>query len=161
MPPKAPTNAQEASIIFQRYRTELQNLAQKIGELESEMDEYSCVPSGAFLLLLPIWYPFYDSLVLSTLSPLKSSEPSRTCYRLIGGTLVKRSVQDVVPTLETTHSGIKEVLDSLVKSYQEKEKEFDAWRKEAGVQVSISTSVYCPTKVIQKTGRMLMNLVDA
>lgn len=86
---------------------------------------------------------FYDSLVLSTLHPLKSSEPSRTCYRLIGGTLVKRSVQDVVPTLETTHSGIKEVLDSLVKSYQEKEKEFDAWRKEAGVQVSISTSVYC------------------
>lgn len=52
-------------------------------------------------------------------------------------------MQDVVPTLETTHSGIKEVLDSLVKSYQEKEKEFDAWRKEAGVQVSISMSVYC------------------
>lgn len=47
MPPKAPTDAQEASVIFQRYRTELQNLAQKIGELESEMDEYSCVPSGA------------------------------------------------------------------------------------------------------------------
>ncbi|ADV19686.1 prefoldin subunit 2 [Cryptococcus gattii E566] len=115
MPPKAPTNAQEASIIFQRYRTELQNLAQKIGELESEMDEYS--------------------LVLSTLRPLKSSEPSRTCYRLIGGTLVKRSVQDVVPTLETTHSGIKEVLDSLVQSYQEKEKEFESWRKEAGIQM--------------------------
>ncbi|KAE8541338.1 hypothetical protein D1P53_002697 [Cryptococcus gattii VGV] len=120
MPPKAPTNAQEASIIFQRYRTELQNLAQKIGELESEMDEYSCVTSGVPSALHQSLYFFaYDSLVLSTLR----------------GTLVKRSVQDVVPTLETTHSGIKEVLDSLVQSYQEKEKEFESWRKEAGIQM--------------------------
>lgn len=144
MPPKAPTNAQEASIIFQRYRTELQNLAQKIGELESEMDEYSCVTSGIPSALYQSDFFFlYNSLVLSTLRPLKSSEPSRTCYRLIGGTLVKRSVQDVVPTLETTHSGIKEVLDSLVQSYQEKEKEFESWRKEAGIQVRKLTFVYC------------------
>lgn len=144
MPPKAPTNAQEASIIFQRYRTELQNLAQKIGELESEMDEYSCVTSGVpSALHRSLFFFFYDSLVLSTLRPLKSSEPSRACYRLIGGTLVKRSVQDVVPTLETTHSGIKEVLDSLVQSYQEKEKEFESWRKEAGIQVRKLTFMYC------------------
>jgi len=32
---------QEVPIVFQRYRTELQNLAQKIGELESEMEEHA------------------------------------------------------------------------------------------------------------------------
>ena len=50
MPPKATTpakpaklSAQEVPAQFQRYRTELQNLAQKIGELESELEEHACV----------------------------------------------------------------------------------------------------------------------
>ena len=52
MPPKASTStattaapaklsAQEVPAVFQRYRTELQNLAQKIGELESELEEHT------------------------------------------------------------------------------------------------------------------------
>lgn len=50
MPPKAasastttPTklSAQEVPAVFQRYRTELQNLAQKIGEIETEMEEHA------------------------------------------------------------------------------------------------------------------------
>ena len=49
MPPKQaiaagqPTklSPQEVPAAFQRYRTELQNLAQKIGELESELDEHA------------------------------------------------------------------------------------------------------------------------
>ncbi|WRT63181.1 uncharacterized protein IL334_000084 [Kwoniella shivajii] len=120
MPPKASQqqkkpDPQDVPIIFQRYRTELQSLAQKIGEIESEMEEHA--------------------LVLSTLRPLTTSDPKRTCYRLIGGTLVKRSVEDVVPSLETNFSGIKEVLESLVKSYKGKEGEFEEWRKEMGVQM--------------------------
>ncbi|KAK8844781.1 hypothetical protein IAR55_006631 [Kwoniella newhampshirensis] len=116
MPPKASqASPQDVPVIFQRYRTELQNLAQKIGEIESEMEEHA--------------------LVLSTLRPLTSSDPNRTCYRLIGGTLVKRSVVDVVPSLETNFSGIKEVLDGLVKSYKSREVEFEEWRKEVGVQM--------------------------
>ncbi|WWD22665.1 hypothetical protein CI109_107158 [Kwoniella shandongensis] len=117
MPPKAnQASPQDVPVIFQRYRTELQNLAQKIGEIESEMEEHA--------------------LVLSTLRPLTTSDPSRTCYRLIGGTLVKRSVVDVVPSLETNFAGIKEVLDGLVKSYKSREVEFEKWRDEVGVQVS-------------------------
>jgi prefoldin subunit 2 len=45
MPPKASTSQKlqpnEVPVVFQRYRTELQNLAQKIGELESEMEEHA------------------------------------------------------------------------------------------------------------------------
>ena len=50
MPPKASTStaaapaklsAQEVPAVFQRYRTELQNLAQKIGELENELEEHT------------------------------------------------------------------------------------------------------------------------
>jgi prefoldin subunit 2 len=74
--------------------------------------------------------------VLSTLVPLLKAEPTRTCYRQIGGTLVQRTVADVVPTLETNYSGIKEVLDGLMRSYKGKEDEFGAFQKEHGIQVS-------------------------
>jgi len=71
-----------------------------------------------------------DSLVLSTLRPLVKTAPTRTCYRLIGGILTERTVQDVVPTLET-----KEVLESLMKTYKGKETEFSDFQKEYGIQV--------------------------
>jgi hypothetical protein len=38
-PKKIP--ADQVPAVFQRYRTELQNLAQKIGELENEMEEHA------------------------------------------------------------------------------------------------------------------------
>ena len=50
MPPKASTSTptqpakltpQDVPVVFQRYRSDLQNLAQKIGELESEMEEHA------------------------------------------------------------------------------------------------------------------------
>lgn len=34
-------SSQDVPVLFQRYRTELQNLAQKIGELESELEEHA------------------------------------------------------------------------------------------------------------------------
>jgi hypothetical protein len=49
---------------------------------------------------------------------------------------VKRTVSDVVPALETTLSGITEVLESLVKSYKGKEQDFMGFQKEYGIQVS-------------------------
>ncbi|TXT13150.1 hypothetical protein VHUM_01551 [Vanrija humicola] len=114
MPPKAATppalSPQEVPVVFQRYRTELQTLAQKIGELESELEEHS--------------------LVLGTLQPLVKTEPERACYRLIGGVLVQRTVKDVAPTLETNYAGIKEVLETLVKTYKTKEDEFGAFQRE-------------------------------
>ena len=74
-------------------------------------------------------------LVLSTLQPLLKTAPTRPCYRLIGGTLVQRTVSDVYPTLETNYTGIKEVLETLVKTYRGKEDEFGGFQKEYGIQV--------------------------
>jgi len=76
-----------------------------------------------------------NSLVLSTLRPLVKTAPERTCYRLIGGILTERTVQDVVPTLETNFGGIKEVLESLMKTYKGKETDFSDFQKEYGIQV--------------------------
>jgi len=44
-------------------------------------------------------------------------------------------VTDVHPALETNYSGIKEVLDTLVKTYRGKEEEFTGFQREYGIQV--------------------------
>ena len=79
------------------------------------------------------------SLVLSTLRPLVETAPTRTCYRLIGGVLVERTVEDVVPALETNFGGIKEVLESLMKSYKSREEEFGSFQREYGIQVGVAS----------------------
>lgn len=66
-----------------------------------------------------------------------SSDPSRKCFRLIGGVLVQRTVKDVVPALETNYTGIKEVLETLVKTYKTKEEEFAAFQREHKIVVSM------------------------
>lgn len=80
------------------------------------------------------------SLVLSTLKPLVSTEPDRKCFRLIGGVLVQRTVKDVVPALETNYAGIKEVLETLVKTYKGKEEEFASFQREHKIVVSTPTA---------------------
>ncbi|WFD42732.1 Cochaperone prefoldin complex subunit [Malassezia psittaci] len=92
---------QELALLAQQRRTELQAIAEKIGEVESDADEHR--------------------LVIQTLSSVQEKEPERTCFRLIGGVLVERTVQDILPTLKTTYEGLAKVLVDLAKQYKEKE----------------------------------------
>ncbi|KAJ7490281.1 Prefoldin beta-like protein [Mycena galericulata] len=95
---------------LQRMQSELQALAGKIGELEQEADEHS--------------------LVLTTLNEALAEEPDRKCFRLIGGVLVERTVQDVVPALQGNRDNIKKVVGSLADQYKTKEEEFDSFKRE-------------------------------
>ncbi|KAG6243684.1 hypothetical protein E4U24_005337 [Claviceps purpurea] len=94
------------------YKNTLQQIAQKIGDIEQEAEEHK--------------------LVLETLEPLSEE---RKCFRLINGVLVERTVKDVVPTLRTNQDGLKKVLDDLVKQYKLKQEELDNWKKKNNVQV--------------------------
>ncbi|KAG0825309.1 hypothetical protein G6F57_010099 [Rhizopus arrhizus] len=98
--------------MFQGINYELQQIAQKIGELESEVEEHK--------------------LVIDSISPL---EPERKCFRMVGGVLVERTVREVLPALETNYSGIKQVIDSLLQSYKRKEEEFVEFQKKYKIQV--------------------------
>merc|ERR1712098_821047 len=84
----------------------LQQIASKIGDVESEAEEHK--------------------LVLETLEPLPGD---RKCFRMINGVLVERTVKDVVPALKTNSEGLKKVLEDLVKQYNNKQMEMESGRK--------------------------------
>lgn len=90
----------------------MQQISQKIGDIEQEAEEHK--------------------LVLDTLSPLSGD---RKCFRMINGVLVERTVRDVIPTLQTNAEGLKKVLEDLVKQYKLKQDELDKWKKKNNVQV--------------------------
>ncbi|KAK4193537.1 Prefoldin beta-like protein [Podospora australis] len=103
---------QDLQVQYSTYKNLLQQIAQKIGDVEQEAEEHK--------------------LVLETLEPLPED---RKCFRMINGVLVERTVKDVVPALRTNADGLKKVLDDLVKQYKTKQDELEKWKKKNNVQV--------------------------
>ncbi|PPQ65368.1 hypothetical protein CVT24_011478 [Panaeolus cyanescens] len=99
---------------FVRLQNELQALARKIGELESEAEEHT--------------------LVLATLDDALAEDPDRKCFRLIGGVLVERTVKEVNPALKTNRDGIQKVIATLAEQYKAKEKDLDAFRRSYNIR---------------------------
>ncbi|KAJ8653639.1 hypothetical protein O0I10_010676 [Lichtheimia ornata] len=108
---KKPSEA-EITQQYNKYKNELQQLAQKVGELESEVEEHK--------------------LVIDSISPL---EPDRKCFRMVGGVLVERTVKEVLPALQTNYNGIQQVIQSLLQSYKRKEQEFQEFQKKHNIQM--------------------------
>lgn len=91
---KQKLSEQEILAKFNSYKQELTALSTKIGELESEAEEHKWVASLIALIL---------RLVIDTMKPL---DATRKCFRMIGGVLVERTVQEVLPALETNAEGV-------------------------------------------------------
>ncbi|KAI5291092.1 hypothetical protein KEM54_006358 [Ascosphaera aggregata] len=96
---------QELQTQYQNYKNGLQQLAQRVGEIEYEAEEHK--------------------LVISSLEPLSKD---RKCFRLMNGVLVQRTVGDVLPSLQTNYDGLKKVLEELLKQYQQKQAEMETWK---------------------------------
>ncbi|KAI1026218.1 hypothetical protein LB504_011179 [Fusarium proliferatum] len=103
---------QDLQVTYSNYKNTLQQIAQRIGDIEQEAEEHK--------------------LVLETLEPLSED---RKCFRLINGVLVERTVKDVVPALKTNQEGLRKVLDDLVKQYKTKQDDLEKWKKKNNVQV--------------------------
>ncbi|ODA82990.1 hypothetical protein RJ55_01499 [Drechmeria coniospora] len=115
---------QDLQATYSNYKNTLQQVAQKIGDIEQEAEEHKFV--------FPVPPPRPRGLVLETLEPLSED---RKCFRLINGVLVERTVKDVVPALRTNQEGLRKVLDDLVKQYKAKQDELDKWKAKNNVQV--------------------------
>ncbi|KAL4911289.1 hypothetical protein BDW74DRAFT_172755 [Aspergillus multicolor] len=111
-PQIAPKKQQELQAQYTNYKNTLQQLAQKIGDIEQEAEEHK--------------------LVIDTLEPLPRN---RTCFRMVNGVLVERTVSDVLPTLKTNSDGLKQVLEDMLKQYKAKQSELDSWKKKNNIQV--------------------------
>ncbi|ETS60566.1 hypothetical protein PaG_05417 [Moesziomyces aphidis] len=107
---KRQLSEQEAAQLFQSRRSELQGIASKVGELEGEADEHK--------------------LVIDTLTEASKADPNRKCFRLIGGVLVERTVKEVLPALQTNLEGLKQILETLLKQYKQKESELQDFQRE-------------------------------
>ncbi|KKK17182.1 hypothetical protein P175DRAFT_0436417 [Aspergillus ochraceoroseus IBT 24754] len=107
-----PKKQQELQLQYTNYKNALQQLAQKIGDIEQEAEEHK--------------------LVIDTLEPLPED---RKCFRMVNGVLVERTVSDVLPSLKTNSDGLKQVLEELLKQYKTKQTELDSWKKKNNIQV--------------------------
>ncbi|KAI4269563.1 MAG: hypothetical protein L6R38_007419 [Xanthoria sp. 2 TBL-2021] len=90
---------------YTNYKNNLQQLADRIGNVEQETEEHK--------------------LVLETLKPLPGE---RKCFRMINGVLVERTVKDVLPALQINSDGLKRVLDELVKQYKRQQEDMEKWK---------------------------------
>lgn len=83
-------------------RNEQGRLVTKISELETEMSEHRVV-----------------------IDAMKKVEPSRKCFRLVGGVLVERTAGEVLPAIEETRANIERAINELQAQLEEKAKEMD------------------------------------
>jgi prefoldin subunit 2 len=93
---------QEIAALFQQKKNELQALAQKIGELDMEKEEHK-YNSSIDLLKTPTLTITSSRLVIDTMEPL---DPKRKCFRLVGGVLVERTIEEVLPALKLNSEGV-------------------------------------------------------
>ncbi|EAU35630.1 conserved hypothetical protein [Aspergillus terreus NIH2624] len=107
-----PKRQQELQNQYSNYKNTLTQMAQRIGNIESEAEEHR--------------------LVIDTLEPLPRD---RKCFRMVNGVLVERTVEDVLPSLKTNSDGLKQVLEELMKQYKAKQDELDNWKKKNNIQV--------------------------
>ena len=98
-----PINEQVVANMYGNMRTEMNQLYTKITELEMEVSEHS--------------------LVIGAIEPL---DPTRRCYRMIGGVLVERTIKEVLPAVHRNKEGLEEVIacmkETLEKTKQENTK---------------------------------------
>eukprot|EP01083_Nonionella_stella_P020342 56409_1 len=103
---------QEAFAKWKRMRSEVQQLQSKIGELDSQRNEHS--------------------LVLRTIEKM---DPDRTCYRMIGGVLVKQTVKEVIPQVKKTEEGLGETITKLSETIKKTDTTIRDYERAHGIMV--------------------------
>ena len=60
------------------------------------------------------------SLVVGAMEPL---DPTRRCYRMIGGVLVERTIKEVLPAVYRNKEGLEEVVARMKEALERKKQE--------------------------------------
>ena len=103
---------QQVVATYKSLRAEVRQMGEKIAELETETTEHD--------------------RVIQTLNELPND---RKAYRMVGGVLVERTVQEVLPAVKANRDGIAQVLQQLNESIKHKEKTANEWQQKYNIQV--------------------------
>ncbi|XP_065607629.1 prefoldin subunit 2 [Cyrtonyx montezumae] len=104
--------AEQVVARFNRLRQEQRGLASKTAELELELNEHG--------------------LVIET---LREVDPTRKCYRMVGGILVERTVKEVLPALEGNREQISKIIETLSQQLQSKGRELNEFREKHNIRL--------------------------
>ncbi|XP_036968875.1 prefoldin subunit 2 [Acanthopagrus latus] len=105
-------SAEQVVATFQRMRQEQRSMASKAAEFEMDINEHS--------------------LVIET---LKDVDPSRKCFRLVGGVLVERTVKEVLPALESHKEQISKIIETINAQMQTKGRELTEYRERYNIRL--------------------------
>ncbi|KAJ6652089.1 hypothetical protein lerEdw1_013346 [Lerista edwardsae] len=108
---------------FNRLRQEQRGLASKAAELEMELNEHK--------------------LVIET---LREVDPTRKCYRMVGGVLVERTVKEVLPALENNKEQINKIIETLSQQLQAKGRELNEFREKHNIRLMGEDDQKTPSK---------------
>jgi len=94
----------ESEIIttFKQMKAEQNAIVSKISELELDANEHSLV-----------------------INAIEKLEPSRKCFRLVGGVLVERTVEEVLPAVKRNKEGLTDAVDKLNAQLTQKSKDIN------------------------------------
>ncbi|CAL5413353.1 unnamed protein product [Camellia sinensis] len=113
-----PINEQAVANIYGAMRSDINQIYSKITELEMEASEHS--------------------LVMNAIKPL---DPSRRCYRMIGGVLVERTIKEVLPAVQRNKEGLEEVIARLNEALEKKKKEVADFEAKYKIRIRKSDEV--------------------
>ncbi|XP_044305149.1 prefoldin subunit 2 isoform X1 [Varanus komodoensis] len=108
---------------FNRLRQEQRGLASKAAELEMDLNEHK--------------------LVIET---LREVDPTRKCYRMVGGVLVERTVKEVLPALENNKDQINKIIETLSQQLQTKGRELNEFREKHNIRLMGEDDQKTPSK---------------
>ncbi|XP_020277911.1 prefoldin subunit 2 [Pseudomyrmex gracilis] len=97
---------------FQSLRNEQRLLASKLSEMEMELNEHKIV-----------------------IDTLKNVDPKRKCYKMIGGVLCERTVEDVMPALVTNKEQLLKVIDTLNEQLAKKGVEINEYKDKHNIRI--------------------------
>ena len=107
-----PASEKEVINTLQTLRQEASQLFSKINELENEKAEHALV-----------------------IDAIKDLDPKRKCFRLIGGVLVERTVEEVLPAVQKNTDGLSAVIEKLTQQRDDKVDRVEYLQKKYKIRV--------------------------
>ncbi|BBN06214.1 prefoldin subunit 2 [Marchantia polymorpha subsp. ruderalis] len=105
-------NEQAVAGKWSYLRSELNQLHSKITEMDMELSEHSLV-----------------------IGAIQNLDPSRKCFRMIGGVLVERTVAEVLPAVLRNREGLQEVITRLNEAQEKKRKELAEFESKYKIKI--------------------------